>query len=240
MYKINCLIVDDEAPARRVIENYLNKIDSAVITGSVQNAVEAYNLLQNNKIDIIFLDINMPEISGVALLNMLQVPPIVILTTAYSEFGVVSYDYNVVDYLLKPIRFDRFLKAYDRAINMLGNQKLITETRIINDNFEFIVDKENKCIPVNEIRYLQSFGNYIKIFTGQNKNYLTLLTTKEAEEKLGKFQFIRIHKSFIVNINEIVNYETDSITLSDNNDKLPIGKIYRKYFIEAIKNRKLK
>lgn len=232
MAKIKCLIVDDEAPARRVIEGFLNKVEEAEIVGGAKNAIEAYNILQKTKVDIMFLDINMPEISGIGLLKMLQVPPVVIMTTAYSEYGAESYDYDVADYLLKPIRFERFLKAFDKARKIVLSQTLTTDSTFKDGNFEFKVDREYKSIPINSIWYLQSLGNYLKIFTSDKKSYLTLLTTKEAEDMLKKSQFIRVHKSFIVNANVIADYTSEKLIVDGK--EIPVGKTYRKYFLEEM------
>lgn len=231
MGTIKCLIVDDEAPARRVLETYLEKLDGAELAGMAKDAVEAYNLLQKEKVDLVFLDINMPEISGIALLGMLHSPPIVILTTAYAEYGVESYEYNVADYLLKPIRFERFLKAFDKAKLMLL-QSTVTESNLSQNHFEFKAGREWIKIPVSEILYLQSLGNYLKIFT-PGKTYLSLLPTKEAEMLLSKGPFIRLHKSVIVNLAFVSDYNADSVTV--NNTVLAIGKTYRKYVDEKLK-----
>lgn len=232
MAKIKCLIVDDEAPARRVIEGFLNKVEEAEVVGMAKNAIDAYNILQKSNVDVMFLDINMPEITGIGLLKMLQVPPVVVMTTAYSEYGAESYDYDVADYLLKPIRFERFLKAFDKSRKIVLNQTLTTDSVFKDGNFEFKVDREQMSLPICSILYLQSLGNYLKIFTKEKKSYLTLLTTKEAEEMLKKSQFIRVHKSFIVNASAITEYTTEKIFIDGR--ELPVGKTYRKYFLEEM------
>lgn len=232
MGKIKCLIVDDEAPARRIIEGFLERVDEAVLVASVKNAVEAFNVLQKDKVDVIYLDINMPEITGISLLKMLQSHPVVILTTAYSEYGVESYEYNVTDYLLKPIRFERFLKSFEKARNTIMNQSIATEGKFTQEYFEFKVDREMKKVAIKDILYLQSLGNYLKVFTAR-KIYLTPLTTKEAEEHLKDLNFLRLHKSIIVNTAFITAYTSETVTI--NETVLAIGKTYRKYVMKKLK-----
>ena len=178
MKKIQCLIIDDEAPARRVIKEFLQRLDDTETAGEAKNAVEAYNLLQKNKIDVLLLDINMPEINGIGLLRMLQAPPVVILTTAYGEYGVESYEYNVADYLLKPIRFERFVKALDKARKIIAGQAVAVESKFTKEHFEFKIDRGYKTIPIQEILYLQSLGNYIKVITNTKLTSPCLLRMK--------------------------------------------------------------
>lgn len=230
--KYKCFIVDDEPPATRIIESYLSKLDSAELVGKASNALEALEFLQKNPVDILFLDINLPEVSGMNLLKILDHPPAVVLTTAYSEYAVESYDYNVVDYLLKPIRLERFIIAFEKAKRECHRvmRPVVTEQP---EHFEFRTNDGTKKIPFKEIRYLQSLGNYIKVFAG-DRSYITLLSTKEAESALPRNVFVRIHKSFIVNIN-FVNSSSNE-TVSVGGMQLPIGKTYKRYFTEHREN----
>jgi DNA-binding LytR/AlgR family response regulator len=226
--KYKCLIVDDEPPAIRIIENYLMKLENAEISGKASNAVEAFNLLQKQPVDILFLDINMPEISGLNLLKIIKDAPAIIITTAYSEYALESYDYNVTDYLLKPIRFERFIVAFEKA----KKDRLLKRNGLSQEgpeHFEFKVSNGVKKVALKEIVYVQSLGNYIKVFT-EDRSYITLLTTKEAETALPKTSFIRIHKSFIINIAKVSGYTSESVQV--NSIKLPLGKTYKKYFME--------
>lgn len=227
---LKCLIVDDEPPAVKIIENYLSKLNNVELVGTASNAIEAIEFLKNNAIDILFLDVNMPEVSGINLLKIIKSPPAVILTTAYSEYALESYEHNVTDYLLKPIRFERFITAVEKA----RNAKLLTVGKNTYTNaptsFEFKVNGVSKKIDLNEIIYLQSLGNYVKIFTAQ-KSYVALMTTKEAESFLPKSQFIRIHKSYIINALKVEDHSNEFVEMPGV--RLPIGKIYKKYFIES-------
>lgn len=231
MKKIKCLVVDDEAPARRIIEGFIEKTEEAELIGSVKNALEAKSIIDKKVIDVVFLDINMPEISGIELLKMIEVPPVVVLTTAYAEYGAESYEYEVTDYLLKPIRFERFNKAFLKVKQVLNNQSITTESKFTQEYFEFKADRELKRILLKDIFYIRSLGNYIKVVT-KNKAYLTILTTNEAEGMLRGSDFIRIHKSIIVNIAAITSYTSDSVALNDTS--LTIGKTFRKYTIEQL------
>lgn len=228
-----CLIVDDEAPARKIIERFVKRFEELELTDTAKNAIEAMNILKEKKIDIIFLDINMPEISGIALLKMLTEPPIVILTTAYSEYALESYEYNVADYLLKPIRFERFAKAIDKAKALKGNQQLVSLDNFNQDIFNIELHGEKVSIPTSEISYFQSLGNYIKLYS-TTKSYVFLKTTKELEDELNPNTFVRVHKSFIVNINKINKTALDFIVV--NETKIPIGKTFKKYFKSKIKD----
>jgi DNA-binding LytR/AlgR family response regulator len=226
--KLKCLIVDDEPPATRIIENYLSKLEDIEIVGKATNAVEAFNLLQKLPVDILFLDVNMPEISGLNLLKILKDPPSVILTTAYSEYALESYEYNVTDYLLKPIRFERFLVAFEKA--KAERQYIKTSTLPeIPLYFEFKINGGLKQIPLKEIKYVQSLGNYVKVITDE-RSFVTLISTKDAEMVLPKNIFVRIHKSYIINIEKVTSYSTAEVMIGK--DKLPIGKTYKKYFTE--------
>jgi DNA-binding LytR/AlgR family response regulator len=230
--KLKCFIVDDEPPAIRIIESYISKLENAEVAGKAMNAVEAFNFLRKEPVDILFLDINMPEISGLNLLKLLKDPPVVILTTAYSEYALESYDYNVTDYLLKPIRFERFILAFEKA-----RAKKIHAVNPVqaedSGHFEFKTNEGPRKIPFREIKYVQSLGNYIKVFA-DNHSYITLLSTRDAENALPKSGFVRIHKSYIVNIVRVSSYSSESVTIEGVN--LPIGKTYKKYFIERKEN----
>jgi two-component system, LytTR family, response regulator len=230
--KFKCLIVDDEPPAIRIIESYLLKLENMEIVAKASNAVEAFNYLQKQSVDILFLDINLPQISGINLLKILKNPPAVILTTAYSKYALESYEYNVTDYLLKPIRFERFIMAVEKAKTACHH---VTPLSAVEgpEFFEFKTNDGLKKILFKEIKYLQSLGNYIRVFA-DGRSYVTLLSTKEAEVSLPKMHFVRIHKSYIININRVSSYSSNDVCIEDIN--LPIGKTYKKHFIERKEN----
>ncbi|HTN16807.1 MAG TPA: LytTR family DNA-binding domain-containing protein [Chitinophagaceae bacterium] len=219
---LRCLIADDEPGSHLVLKRYLEELPFTEYTGSCYNAIQVYHFLKNNKADILLLDINMPEIDGFALLDMLEEPPAVIITTAYSDYAIKSYEYDAVDYLHKPIRFERFVKAIEKASRRLNQQDL----HLPVSSLEIRVDGRPVTLAPEDILFVQSMGNYVKIVCRQ-KTYITALTTKELEHRLPTPQFIRIHKSFIVNTAYIREVNPAQVVLEK--EVLPVGKTFKKY-----------
>jgi DNA-binding LytR/AlgR family response regulator len=221
---LNCLIVDDEPLAHKVIERYIQQIDTLSLMGNAYKAIDAMNFLQKNAVDIVFLDIQMPEMTGLEFLKTLQQPPNVILTTAYSEYALESYELGVIDYLLKPIRFDRFLKAVQRVSIP---KKMITE----NDYFFVKVNGVQHRINVADICFVEACGNFVKIhFT--DKFLLTAETMIEMENKLNVFNFMRVHKSFIINIDKIDRL--DGNVIYTDKSTIPIGASYKNFILKKL------
>ncbi|MGC4056813.1 MAG: LytTR family DNA-binding domain-containing protein [Chitinophagaceae bacterium] len=221
-HPLKCVIADDEPGAHNILRRYIEELPETELIGSCFNALEVHQLLKSHHADILLLDINMPEIDGFALLDMLPEPPAVIITTAYSDYAMKSYEYDAVDYLHKPIRFERFIKAIDKASRRLDRgavQENISE-------LDIKVDGKMVRIPTSEIIYLQSMGNYVKL-VGHKKNYITAGTTREIEQKLPMPQFIRIHKSYIVNTSQIKEVKSDQVITPK--ETLPLGKTFKKY-----------
>lgn len=225
--KIKVLIVDDEPRAHTVLQNYIARMPELELSGDCFNAIDAYQFLKKQTVDLVFLDITMPEIDGFGFLRMLETPPNVIFTTAHSEFAVESYEYNAIDYLKKPIPFERFLKAVNKAMHQIANH---VPTVPQKKSIELKIDGEMRSVSLEKISYIQSLGNYVKIFT-DDKNHLIQVTTKELEELLPK-TFLRIHKSFIVNRSRISHVSDEEIQMGDT--KLPIGKTFKKYVKETV------
>ncbi len=229
--KIRCLIVDDEAAAHYVLINYIERVERLELVGRCQDVLEAINFLHKNPVDLIFLDINMPELTGFDLLKTLSNPPKAILTTAYSEFALESYEYGAIDYLLKPIHFPRFLKAVERFISTLpaGVADNITEADI-----PFMVKEDGDWIRIDprDVQYAQSLGNYVRIFTTR-QNHLISITTTELEQKLPAARFMRIHKSYIIALDKVTKYSNNSVTIG--NTELPVGITYRRELSDRIK-----
>lgn len=213
-------IIDDEILARRVLEEYCAKIENFKLVLSTGNPLEFINFIQQNEIDLIFLDIKMPELNGMEILSALINPPKVILTTAYSEYALESYNYGVVDYLLKPIRIERFLKAVNKAstikIGTSTEQRGSQELQIKHDG-----------IPVNisfkSILYIQSFGNYLKIFT-DSRMYLISETLTHISTVLSE-NFQRTHKSYIANLDRVSKTTATYLWIDDN--KVPVSTTYK-------------
>ncbi len=230
------IIIDDEPLARNVILEYSKKIPSLKIVGECQDAICAHQMLQTRAIDLIFLDINMPKLSGIDFLRNLKNPPLVIFTTAYSEYAMDGYELNVIDYLKKPFSFERFCKAYFRAEELLLLKQTSNKTDVVETPNDFIfVKSDKKTIKVNisEIFYVEGLGDYIKIYVG-DKKLVTNLSMKKIESLLPVNQFYRIHKSFIISLQKIESIEGNMIKI--NNTKVPIGNSYRQDFMNHIKN----
>jgi len=229
-----CIIVDDEPAAHYVLANYIKQNPQLELVFQGYNGIEAMDFLRENKVDLMFLDINMPEISGMELLKIIPTHPKTILTTAYSEFALESYDYGVIDYLLKPIYFPRFLKAIDRFF-ATENVKIKEEEVIVN-TVSVKIDGYFMDIELDQLLFAQSFGNYVKIHTVK-RTYLASITTTELEKCLPEKNFMRIHKSYIVALDKIEESEKDFVLIKK--EKLPIGITYRRELTDRLKNKDL-
>jgi len=234
MIKFSCLIVDDEPAAHFVLQNYIERIDKLDLAGSCYNVTDAINFLHQQPVDLIFLDINMPELTGFDLLRTLRHPPKVILTTAYSEFALESYEYGALDYLLKPIAFSRFLKSIDRFVETQPQEKVEQVNSITSENTFLHLKVDSGIIKINldDILYTQSMGNYVKVFTS-SQSYLATITTIELEKRLPSPRFVRVHKSYIVAVDKIEKYNSQTITIADA--QLPVGITYRRELAEILK-----
>lgn len=234
--EVKAIIVDDEPLARNVIIEYARKLPSLTITGECNDAISAHNLLQNNTIDLIFLDINMPKLNGIDFLKTLKNAPLVIFTTAYSEFAMDGFELNVTDYLKKPFSFERFCKAFFRAEELINLKHLATNTVHIDKPNSFIFiksDKKTIKIELSDLLYIEGLGDYIKLYLS-DKKIVTNLSMKKIENLLPAELFYRIHKSFIISLNKIESIEGNMIKI--NNTKLPIGNSFRQDFMLHIKN----
>ncbi len=234
--EIKALIVDDEPLAQNVIQQYATKIPSLNIIGACNDAICANKFLSERHIDLIFLDINMPKLSGISFLKNLDNPPLVIFTTAYSEYALEGFELNAVDYLKKPFSFERFCKAYFRAEELLQlkHSKSVVENPKSQSDFLFIKsDKKTIKVKFTDIYFIEGLGDYIKINLA-DKKIVTNLTMKKIVELLPENQFYRVHKSFIISLDKIDSLEGNLIRM--NNSKIPIGNSYRQEFIQLIKN----
>ena len=223
--ELKCLIVDDEVLAQDVIEKYISTIPTLKLVGKCDSAVEAISFLHNNSVDLLFLDLNMPELSGLDMLKTLTNPPKVILTTAYSEYALESYEYGVVDYLLKPIKLERFITAVNKVVELIGKVKGIDAGE--DSKVEPIFIKEDQttyAVPPSSILYVEAYGNYLKIHT-PDKIYVTRETMQHMTNQLPDTIFCRIHKSFIVNKLKISKVTGNMLFI--NELELPIGTTYK-------------
>ena len=234
-----CIIVDDEAIAREVMENHLSKISSVEIAGSCKNAMEAFNILQNRPIDLMFLDINMPEISGLSLARTVNKDVKIIFTTAYREYAVDGFDLKAVDYLLKPISFERLLQSIQKY---LDEQHIITEkkaSKIIPERNDFMfVRSERKMIKIifHDIAFIESLSDYIKIHT-VNEVVVTRETIANVEARLPQQTFLRVHRSFIVSLPHIDSFTCEYIEIDKH--VIPISRSYRKDVMEQLEKNHL-
>lgn len=224
MSKISCIIIEDEPLAAKVLADYISEVPFLELKGHFKDAILATEYLRENSADLIFLDIHLPKLKGMAFLKTLSHPPSVIITTAYHEYAVEGFDMNVTDYLLKPIEFERFLVAVNkvktiRAVKKEGDE--VKETK----NFIFLnIQKKKVKILFSEILYIESQREYIKLVT-INKEYLSKISTAEIEELLPKEQFKRIHRSFIIAIAKIDSYNAEAVEIAGNS--IPIGRGYK-------------
>ncbi|MEO9805529.1 MAG: LytTR family DNA-binding domain-containing protein [Reichenbachiella sp.] len=232
--KLKCIIVDDEPLAIEVIESYVERIESLVLVGKFRNAIKAFDFIQSGEqVDLIFLDIQMPKLTGIEFLKTLQQPPKVIFTTAYREYALEGFDLEVLDYLLKPISFDRFMKAISKAINQstLTNEGDVSVASDGEDFIFFKCDKKMIRVSLKDILYIESIKDYVKIKTA-DKEVVTHQKISVLETKLPETHFIRIHRSFIVNIPKIESYSASEIEL--NNESIPVGRNYKLEVMERL------
>ena len=228
--KIRCLVIDDEQPARDILQKHIAGVEALELAGTCNNAVEALSFLQSNTVDLLFLDIQMPHILGTNFIRTLKNPPKVIFTTAYRKYAVEGFELDAVDYLLKPISFDRFLKALNKIlhINLQNNLPETGKTDSIKEPAQpflyFRSDRKMVKVLFNDILYIEGLRDYIKIFT-TSKTIITKHLLSSLQEMLPADIFLRIHRSYIVSINKIDSYNTDTIDI--NKKELPIGRLYK-------------
>ncbi|MEM6319296.1 MAG: response regulator transcription factor [Bacteroidota bacterium] len=233
MNSFRCLLVDDEPPAVDLLVKYIHMIDELEIVGKCHSAVKAFALLKQQPVDLLFLDIRMPILNGIDFLKTLQQPPAVILTTAYREYALDGYDLDIIDYLLKPIAFDRFLKAIDRFRVRRHQPKLTLSTPppTTNDFLFFNVNKKHHKVYFKDLRYIESLKDYVRIHTVHQrmvvKGNLGMILDRFPDNLL-----IRIHRSFAVAVNFIDAYNQTEVEIMGV--QLPIGGSYRTRFLEAV------
>lgn len=236
--KIKTLIIDDEPLGIDVIKNYASTLDYIEIIATFTNPLEAVKFLSENKIDLIFLDIEMPIINGIDLLDSLSTKPAIIFTTAFPQYAVEGFNLDAVDYLLKPISYKRFLKAINR-ISKKSLHEEPTSTNIdlpsgFSNKFIFVKsDYENLKININEIKFIEGLKDYLKINLANGKFILTLSNFSSIMGKIANDDFVRVHNSFIVNINYIKSIQKNRILIDDK--RIPISETYKKAFFEKIK-----
>lgn len=232
---VNCLLIDDEAIARRGLEKYISQIPFLNLVSSANSAVTVLEKINEEKIDLIFLDIQMPQLTGLEFLKLLKQPPVTILTTAFPNYALQGFELDVLDYLLKPISFSRFLKACNKAKDYLDLLKAPDKE---TDYFFIKADNKIEKIEMDKILFIESAENYSNIYT-TSKKYMTLLSLQSLEDYLNNQIFLRVHRSYIVSIGKIDSVEQDEINISSY--KIPISRKNKDAIMEQIlKNRLLK
>jgi len=239
MKKYSCIIVEDEPLAAEILEDYIAQVAFLELKGICRNAMTAMEMLQENKIDLIFLDIHLPKIKGIDFVKILKKPPHIIITSAYQEYALQGYELNVIDYLLKPIEFSRFLMAVNKIKTHVENEGMPASenTAVLQGNqaekpyLYFNVSKKKVKIFIDDILYIESLKEYIKIVTG-GKSILTKFQLAQVEEMLTKGKFIRVHRSFIVAKSKIDSFSATEIEIAGK--EIPIGRSYKEYVLSNL------
>ena len=235
---ISCLIVDDEPLAVRLISSYIKQLSGLKITATCNSAIDAFKILREQRIDLIFIDIKMPKLSGIDFLRSLANPPKIIFITAYRDYAMEGYDLDVVDYLLKPVSLPRFMKAVDKATKMISidNNQAPSISDQKEDNLSFLyfrVDKEMLKVMLHEIQYIESVKGYVKIFLANGKSLLVKQSITSVEKMISHNRFIRIHRSFVAAIDKITSFTSTHISIG--RQKLPIGRLYKNEVEDVLK-----
>lgn len=230
-----CIIVDDEPMARDVIRRYIEQVPMLILEGEFGNAIDATIFMHNHPVDMIFLDIQMPQLSGTDFVRSLRKVPKVIFTTAHKEYAYEGFELDVTDYLLKPVRFDRFLKAVNKALPRKSSEDVsaigVVDDTKSNPSFIYLrVDRKMVKVLLDDVLYIESDKDYVKLFT-QKGFVLTRQTIASVEAMLSASQFVRIHRSYIVSLNKIKSFTNETVEVGTK--ELPIGKLYRNGFIKA-------
>jgi len=233
--KLRCLLIDDEPPALKILASYISNINGLEIVGQCKNALEALDVLNQHTVDVIFLDIKMPKILGTEFLKNLSHPPKVIFVTAYRDYAVEGYELDAVDYLVKPVSFERFFKAITKLNRMMGKETISTSVDYKSNPEAFVylkVDKDMKKIFVNDIVYIESWKDYIKLFLVNGKNLIVKQTITAMENLLSEHKFMRVHRSYMVSLNKISGYNGISVQLETK--EIPIGRLYKQVVMEKL------
>lgn len=233
--KLRCLLIDDEPPALKVLARYISSIKGLEIVGQCRNAIEALGVLQQKTVDVIFLDIKMPRILGTEFLKNLPNPPKIIFVTAYREYAVDGFELDAVDYLVKPVSFERFFKAIIKLNRLMGKE---TNTSIQSEDpgpaaFVYLkVDRDMKKIFVNEIEYIESWKDYVMVFLSDGKNFMVKQSISAMENMLSDHKFMRVHRSYMISLNKVSGYNGLSVQLRSK--EIPVGRLYKQNVIERL------
>jgi two-component system, LytTR family, response regulator len=234
---LRCLIADDEPPAREVIRRYVEQVPTLQLAAECSNALTAMGFLQRGDIDLLFLDIKMPQLSGIELIRTIKNPPMVILTTAYTEYALEGYELDVLDYLMKPVQFDRFLKAVNKAFERQGRRSGVepavtsTEDKTGDTFVYFRVDRKMVKVMLDEILYIESMKDYVKVFTTRG-TVITKQSITSLEAMLPQRAFLRTHRSYIVSARHIRSFSSEVVEV--DKIEIPIGKLFRNEVLKVL------
>jgi len=234
---IKCIIIDDEQPAIHVLENYVRQIPFLQLVGTATNPLVGLTMVAREQAELVFLDIQMDEMNGIDVFKVLPPNVKVIFCTAFSEFAVASYDLNAVDYLMKPIAFDRFAKAVMK-VKPVNSATILNPTEKISHDYIFVkTEQKGKMVKLDldDIDYIEAMSNYIAFYRGTSKT-LVYSSMKEIEEHLPPKKFMRIHKSFIISINKIASVDNNCILLKNRAEQIPLSNTYRDAFMKVLNN----
>ena len=235
---LRCLLVDDEPLALRLLASFVARVPGLVLVGTCRSALEAREMLRHEPVDVIFLDIQMPDLTGVEFVRSLRPDALVIFTTAYESFAVEGFALNALDYLLKPIAFDRFLQAVERAQDRLAARPEPAAAAAPVDDYLFIkADYHSQRVSLRDIRYLEGLKDYVKIFTSAPRPLLTLNSLKAFEERLPATDFVRVHRSYIVALGHIDSIRKNRIYLGEA--VIPVGDSFVEAFNKVIETRNM-
>jgi len=235
---VNCIIVDDEALAREVLENHLDKIENIHVIASCKNALEAFQAVNSHHVDLVFLDINMPDISGLSFAKSISDELKIIFTTAYRDYAVDGFDLKAVDYLLKPISFERLLQGIHKYLdeNASHEQNPGEALHIEKSDFIFVrADRKMAKVSFHEILYVESLSDYIKIHLYDDKMLITRETLSNLEGRLPRGKFLRTHRSFIVSLDKVERFTSDTIEIGKY--EIPISRSYRDTVIQLLESK---
>ncbi|MEO7445736.1 MAG: LytTR family DNA-binding domain-containing protein [Ferruginibacter sp.] len=230
---MTCIVVDDEPMARDVLRRYIERVAELELVNEFSNAIDALLFLQHNNVGLIFLDIRMPELLGTEFVKSLDNPPKIIFTTAFKEYALDGFELDAVDYLMKPVRFERFLKAVNKVISKnepVEQEAETTKKKKNNSGFIYLrIDRKLMKILLDDILFIESARDYVKIIT-KGKSFITRQTISSVEAMLNGNEFVRIHRSYIISMNKINSFTHEQVDIG--NKELPIGKFYRNSFLK--------
>jgi len=236
---IKTVIVDDEPLAREGLELHVQEVSDIELEAQFGHPTDAVAFLEKNEVDLLFLDVEMPDMSGIDLLKSLQSPPLTVLTTAYTDYALEGFDLGVIDYLVKPIRLERFMAAVNKAREYLRLKELSDQTEQMPDQDHIFLKADRKYVKVflEDILYIEGMKDYVMVYT-EGSRIITAMNMKTINSQLDSSRFVRVSKSYIINVSKIVEVKNNAVMIKDN--EIPIGKKYKEHFLDNyIKNRLL-